>query len=234
MGLASRLRRLLGLERAEPEQVSPTERSAQPLAPRVLPSAEESTKRTPGAAPPPPRPTVRVSVHTGPKPDGARASSQYLSAEEADQLIVPDEDGHLPVRISDGFFVHIPTGKRVKPASRAVRRHGLTAFNVRGVAYHEAGHRAADTRPGKPAYLKREPDNEHDANAVAVYGVADTGRRRKIGYVNKGLARSVAKRLDSGEKISAWFMRGDPPGEDYRTASVVLADEDGLRRLLSN
>lgn len=177
---------------------------------------------------------MRVSGHTGRRPDGAPASDKYLNAEEADRLIVPDEHGQLPVRLRGGFFVHVPSGKRVKPASRAVRRHGLTAFNVRGVSYHEAGHRAADTRPGRPAYLRREPDNQHDPNAVAVYGVADTGRRRKIGYVNKGLARSVAKRMDSGERISAWFMRGDPPGQDYSTASVILADEHTVSRLLES
>ncbi len=155
----------------------------------------------------------------------------YLSAEEAVELLVPGGDGHLPVRIRDGFFEHAPTGRRVTAANRTLNAHGLLSFKVRGNAYYES--KAADTRPGKPAFLVRDPDNKHDPHAVAVYAEGRPGERLQVGHVNKGLARRLAKRLDSGETISAWFMRGDPPGKEGEgVPCVVLTDEEGIARLL--
>lgn len=212
MRLINKLRRLFGSE---------TERFA---APAVTEEAEA----------PPTRPRPRAAVTTervSPPPhNGPQHQSRYLSAQEAAELLVPGADGKLPVRIRDGFFEHVPTGKRVPPANRALNSHGLVSFTVRGDAYYDS--KAADTRPGQRAQLVREPANKHDSNAVAVYAHDGTGERVKVGYVNKGLARRLAKRMDSGDAVHAWYMRGDPPGEDEEGVAVVLTDEDSILRLL--
>jgi hypothetical protein len=63
-------------------------------------------------------------------------------------------------------------------------------------------------RPGTPVSLKREPSNQHDPNAVAVslrvprLGGILGSSMKKIGYVKKGTAKSLARRLDEGAKIS--------------------------------
>lgn len=145
-------------------------------------------------------------------------------------MLVPGPDGELPVRIRDGFFQHVPTGKRVPPANRTLNKHGLVSFRVRGDAYYDS--KVADTRAGQRALLVREPDNKHDPNAVAVHALNKSGEPVKVGYVNKGLARRLAKRLDAGDAVAAWFMRGDPPGRDDAGVAVVLTDEDEIRRLL--
>lgn len=202
MGLLDRLRRLVGPADPPPAE-APT--------PKVVITVERST-----------------GPYHRPMPSEER---QYLSAEEAAELLVPGDDGQLPVRIRDGFFQHVPTGRRVTAANRTLNAHGLISFKVRGNAYYQS--KAADTRPGKPAILVRDPDNKHDPNAVAVYAEGRPGERLQVGHVNRGLARRLAKRLDSGETISAWFMRGDPPGRDSEgVPCVVLTDEDGIARLL--
>lgn len=161
---------------------------------------------------------------------GPEYESRYLSATEASELLVPGPDGKVPVRIRDGFFQHVPTGKRVPPANRTLNKHGLVSFRVRGDAYYDS--KAADTRAGQRALLVREPDNKHDPNAVAVHALDKYGERVRVGYVNKGLARRLAKQLDAGDAVDAWFMRGDQPGRDNEGVAVVLTDEDEMRRLL--
>lgn len=57
--------------------------------------------------------------------------------------------------------------------------------------------------PGRRLALVREPENEHDPNAVAVY---DAGRRLQAGYV----PAEVAPELRGDEQaISLWEFRGE-------------------------
>jgi hypothetical protein len=57
--------------------------------------------------------------------------------------------------------------------------------------------------PGRPLALVREPENEHDPNAVAVY---DAERRLQAGYV----PADVAPALQGDEQaVSLWEFRGD-------------------------
>ncbi|MEE2522512.1 HIRAN domain-containing protein [Pseudarthrobacter sp. J75] len=52
--------------------------------------------------------------------------------------------------------------------------------------------------------VKREPDNEHDANAVAI----TAGRpATKIGYVNKQRAKWVAELLDGGQELDGLVIQ---------------------------
>ena len=57
--------------------------------------------------------------------------------------------------------------------------------------------------PGRRLALVREPENEHDPNAVAVY---DAERRLQAGYV----PAEVAPELQGDEQaVSLWEFRGD-------------------------
>ncbi|WP_442960385.1 HIRAN domain-containing protein [Pseudoclavibacter sp. 8L] len=57
----------------------------------------------------------------------------------------------------------------------------LWTAQLRGLKYYQE--RRADTRPGRIATLVREPDNEHDPFAVAVFADAV-----KVGYLPKMMA----------------------------------------------
>jgi hypothetical protein len=60
---------------------------------------------------------------------------------------------------------------------------------------------------GAAIYLSREPYNEYDPNAIAVY--IDTpkflwfGGHKKIGYLKKERAESLAKKMDNGQILNA-------------------------------
>jgi hypothetical protein len=57
----------------------------------------------------------------------------------------------------------------------------------------------ARLRPGDRLRLMREPDNEHDPNAVAVYS-----RTMHIGYIPRGIInRDVADRIMSADSVAA-------------------------------
>jgi len=65
----------------------------------------------------------------------------------------------------------------------------------------------AYAKPGMPVELKREPQNEYDPHAIAVYLRVKkwyTLFREvpiQIGYVKKSRAQSLSKRLDEGGRI---------------------------------
>ncbi len=155
---------------------------------------------------------------------------EYLSAKDQPRLLVSDKTGKLPVTIKDGYFVYVPTGQLMPPANRVLAAQGVISFRVRGTQHHH-GAKSADTSPGQPAILRREPNNKFDPSAVAVYALTPSGRLSQVGYANKGLARSLAKRIDAGEELDALFMRGDPPGEWEFSPCVVVVDEVFCRKV---
>lgn len=54
----------------------------------------------------------------------------------------------------------------------------------------------------RPLSLKREPNNKHDRNAVAVY---DWTERLHLGYVPRQDAVAIAKVMDAGIRVQAWY-----------------------------
>ena len=57
-------------------------------------------------------------------------------------------------------------------------------------------------RPGAPLELRRDPANEHDANAIAVLAGGE-----QIGWVPRELAAELAGDLDAGRPWSAIVLR---------------------------
>lgn len=61
--------------------------------------------------------------------------------------------------------------------------------------------------PGTELRLYREPENEHDTWAVAVY----TADEQKIGYISRFKVETVARLMDYGKKLTA--IVDEPPPE---------------------
>lgn len=75
---------------------------------------------------------------------------------------------------------------------------------------------AENPRPGEeeiPVVLMRNPDNEHDANAVEVH-VPSIGAM--IGHCSRIIAARLAPSMDAGVKFLAWvhWVRIDPEHPD--------------------
>lgn len=67
-----------------------------------------------------------------------------------------------------------------------------------GAQYYEADAQWHDMRVGDELALVREPDNEHDPNAVRV-----EWRGHKLGYLPRAENRAVAAELDRGTPLAA-------------------------------
>jgi hypothetical protein len=120
------------------------------------------------------------------------------------------------------------TGLLVGPSDTRLPRAGVYVSQLRGEAYHETACRAGDFYPGEPITLVREPNNEFDRNAVAVY---DATGKHLAAYVNKLKARMLARLIDAGEEVAAISIRGTRPGEDCYQIAVLAARPAVLRRL---
>jgi hypothetical protein len=106
---------------------------------------------------------------------------------------------------------------------------GVYVSQLRGQAYHRMGCTDGDFHPGARVALVREPDNEFDPDAVAVYD--DTGRHL-AGYVDNQKARLLSRLIDSGAPVEAVSVRGTGPGRPCDQVVVLAASPGVLRRLL--
>ncbi len=81
----------------------------------------------------------------------------------------------------------------------------------------------------KSVYLRREPSNEFDENAVAVYikvpilfGIFGSSLEQ-IGYLKSGSAKSLAKKIDAGGKIKASVVDCyAPPEKSHPSVTLRL------------
>ncbi|MDF0514723.1 HIRAN domain-containing protein [Agromyces sp. H3Y2-19a] len=148
--------------------------------------------------------------------------SVYLSSNRWDELLAPSITPPnlrlVPYR-GELWLSETTTGKLISVGNRHLARLGLWTFRVRGVPYRPEVAKAADLTLGTVVRLEREPDNEHDRNAIAV--MSGVG---KVGYVNKQMAARLAKLLDTGDRFKAIVVAGAPAGEESSRVQVIAAD----------
>lgn len=139
----------------------------------------------------------------------------------------------IPCRDTGGEMVlqlcEDATGLLVGPGDSRLPRAGVYVSQLRGQAFHRLGCTAGDFSPGAPVRLVREPDNEFDPDAVAVY---DATGRHLAAYVNNQKARILARLIDSGEPVVAVSIRGTVAGRPCDQVAVLAASPRILRRLL--
>jgi hypothetical protein len=140
--------------------------------------------------------------------------------------LVPDHDtgGEVALHLCEDTTGHLvgPHDSRLPPA-------GIYVSPLRGAAFHQLGCTAGDFHPGARVRLVREPDNEFDPYAVAVYDV--TGRHLAA-YVSNQRARLLSRLIDAGEPLEAVSIRGTRPGVACDQVVVLAAPPHLLRRLL--
>lgn len=188
-------------------------------------SPAETTARRPKAPEPPATPAERAVFHRSDfisrgreievfalGPDGMPTG--HLAAQKDRLVIVPDDAA---------------PGEAVNPKSTRAHSLGIYSFSIAGTSYHDAAVRRGDFRPVRPVRLEREPRNEHDPNAVAVYA---EGAKSKAGYVNRQNAARLARLIDAGEDIAAISIRGAGPGADGAVPVILAARREVLRHLM--
>jgi HIRAN domain len=97
----------------------------------------------------------------------------------------------------------------------ALGARGLLVAGVAGAGQHHAeALESEDVGPGRPLPLRRDPDNPHDANAIAVHAArgdapvaVGAALGEQVGWVPRDLAVELAPELDAGRRVSALVLR---------------------------
>jgi HIRAN domain len=90
-------------------------------------------------------------------------------------------------------------------------------FSLSGMNYRvsEKGQKEMSEKTPIMVALIREPNNQHDENAISVH--LETYRRgMHIGYVPRGVASVLAPLMDSGDLLvsSAWLTKVNPKAHE--------------------
>ena len=129
----------------------------------------------------------------------------------------PDDGGEVWVA---GFQLVDAEGRYLGRDAPELLDSGLRVSRVAGARdHHDEALQSDAAGPGKPLRLRRDRENEHDANAVAV----ETSRGELLGFVPRELAAEIALRIDAGEPCSAVVLREQrATPRDPRTGVTML------------
>jgi hypothetical protein len=155
----------------------------------------------------------------------------YVDAAHEDDYLTRTRSGATRLRLIDvgdrlEIWSPVNGGALINPKSAALRRYGLIASYARGAKHHLAAYLAADLTKGAQVELRREPENPYDRNAVALLS---PGASAPFGYVQRGRAASVARRLEGGERLAGVSLRGPGPNDDDDSTLLLLGSHAELQ-----
>lgn len=87
--------------------------------------------------------------------------------------------------------------------------------HIRGFGYHAGPQVLGRMRPGDALDLVREPENPHDADAIAVYWSG-----HPLGYLPREENRTLARLLDGGAELRAQVVSTCPGAEPWEQCAV--------------
>ncbi|QIZ66660.1 HIRAN domain-containing protein [Geobacillus subterraneus] len=106
---------------------------------------------------------------------------------------------------------------------------GVTRKNEDGTSRQEL---IAECYEGEELFLEREPDNEHDPNAISVWNE----HWEQLGYINKDLASRLAPQMDKGMRV-ACFVTAVTGGYDDKSygcnIKLILDPEEGDNKFIN-
>ena len=132
----------------------------------------------------------------------------------------PDDGGQVWIA---GYTPVDETGRYLGRDAPELAARGLKVTSVAGAASHHAeALERAPAAPGAPLELRRDPHNEHDANAIAVLAGGEL-----IGFVPREPAAELAPQLDAGRAWSAVVLREQRASpRDPRSGLTMLLAPD--------
>jgi hypothetical protein len=135
----------------------------------------------------------------------------------------PDDGGQ--VWLVGYQLVDSATGRYLARDAPELERMGLHVAGVAGAGQHHAeALEAAEVGPGTQLELRRDPENEHDANAIQVRA------GDQVGWVPRELAEELAPQLDAGRPWSAVVLREHrrSPRDPRHGLTMLLAPADTI------
>jgi hypothetical protein len=139
-----------------------------------------------------------------------------VDVEREERYWYPDDGGIVWLA---GFQPVAADGRYLGRDAPELAAAGLRIAGVAGAARHHAEALASDAaEPGRPLELRRDPENPHDPNAIAVYAGG-----LQAGWVPRDLAAEIAPAIDAGEPFSALVLREQRASpRDPRTGLTML------------
>jgi HIRAN domain len=149
-------------------------------------------------------------------------SGTTLAAMQVDVVLeerywYPDDGGQVWVA---GYQLVDADGRFIGRAALAER--GLQTAGVAGAAqHHDHVLQGDDVTPGAVLRLRRDPQNPHDPQAIAV----DAPAGGQLGWVPREVAAELAPLLDAGAPWSAMLLRElrDSPRDPRTGVTMLLA-----------
>jgi HIRAN domain len=134
----------------------------------------------------------------------------------------PDDGGQVWIA---GWTPVDGSGRYLARDAPELRARGLRVAGVAGARFHGEALAADAAAPGRPLRLRREPDNEHDPNAIAVLAGG-----AQVGWVPRELAAELAPKLDAGRPWSAVVLREQrrSPRDPRHGLTMLLAPAESL------
>src|SRR4051812_49185655 len=147
----------------------------------------------------------------------AYAPRMQVDVVAQEQYWYPDDGGEVWVA---GYQLVDGNGRYLGRDAPELVDAGLRIAGVAGArAHHDGALQSEAAAPGTTLRLRRDADNEHDGNAIAV----ETHRGDVLGFVPRELAAEIAPRIDGGEAYSALVLREQrATPRDPRTGLTML------------
>jgi hypothetical protein len=131
----------------------------------------------------------------------------------------PDDGGQVWIA---GYTPVDDSGRYLARDAPELAARGVHVAGVAGARFQADALAGDAAAPGRPLELRREPDNEHDPNAIAVLAGGE-----RIGWVPRELAAEIAPQLDRGSPWSAIALREHRLSpRDPRTGVTMLLAPD--------
>jgi len=128
------------------------------------------------------------------------------------------DDGSV-VWLAGYQLVDPESGRYLARDDPGVVARGLRVCGVAGARFHAEVLASDSVAPGRPLTLRRDRDNPHDANAIAV----DAAGGAQTGWVPREVAAELAVELDAGRPWSAVALREQRASpRDARTGITML------------
>jgi hypothetical protein len=139
----------------------------------------------------------------------------------------PDDGG--AVWLVGYQLVDRESGRFIGRDAPELAERGLRVAGVAGAGAHHAEELVSEAvSPGAVLTLRRDPDNAHDPNAIAVLGPGGG----QVGWVPRELAEELAAELDAGRAWAAVVLREQRASpRDPRTGLTMLLAPDATIEL---
>jgi HIRAN domain len=151
-----------------------------------------------------------------------------VSAEPQERYWYPEDGGQVWVA---GYQLVGRDGRYLARDAPELAEAGLRVAHVAGAGRHHADAlQSGQAAPGSALVLRRDPGNEHDANAIEVR----TRQGEALGFVPRELAAELAPQLDRGTLWSAVVLREqrESPRDPRTGITMLLAQGETLRLVL--